>query len=71
MGCCQSHDRVYYVILQRERFIGITSNFVEAEAIFLAQNGAPEVELVEVSTKRAGGIIIKQPIVHYHSHSLI
>lgn len=71
MGCCQSRGKVYYIVLQHERFIGITSNFAEAEAIFLEYKNVPDIELLEVSTKKTGGIITKKPIVHYHTHAFI
>lgn len=72
MGCCQSREKVYYVVLQHERFIGITSDFSEAEEIFLAQKGMPDLELLELVTKgKRGGIVIKRPVVHYHTHAFI
>ena len=72
MGCCQSREKVYYVVLQHERFIGITSDFSEAEEIFMAQKGMPDLELLELTTKgKHGGIIIKRPVVHYHTHGFI
>lgn len=71
MGCCFSQEYVYYVVLQHDQFIGITSDLKEAEVIFMDQGNALDVELLKISTKRVGGVIVRQPIVYYYTRGFI
>ena len=67
MGCCQSRESTYYIIIQGERFICISSDYNVAEAIFIEYVCTPDVELIKITANSSRGLVIKKSIIHTYS----